>query len=281
MNSQNSENVFYYRATSFKNTDGNFEYVFPTNIILLGSLNDCDVDGIPKLHQLLPPTTFTLPPILHEDEYWSELTGGTTPSGPYISVSGIDWGIGSNNTSIHRETGLFTNISCMDSDTMIKTCVNAERLCEIGVEFDETIAGNTNTPGTIVDGFISSDDEIGDSDSRAMFATLNYHGLATHEDVYGLKKYNLTYLFPDGFDGSINTIINITTLENNKDIKSDDYLKFRTGNQGGDRLFYQVNGNQYSFPRYENSFYFYFGLKPGSTAIDKFNSQYYVPCGDN
>jgi hypothetical protein len=61
-----------------------------------------------------------------------------------------------------------------------------------------------------------------------------------------------------------------------KDTKNIDYIKFRSGD--GTRRFYYVDGNKASFQRYENSFYFYFGLKPGSTAIDKFNSQYYVPC---
>ena len=31
-------------------------------------------------------------------------------------------------------------------------------------------------------------------------------------------------------------------------------------------------------PRYENSYYFYFGLKVGKTALDKFNSQFFATC---
>jgi hypothetical protein len=33
-------------------------------------------------------------------------------------------------------------------------------------------------------------------------------------------------------------------------------------------------------PLYNNSFYFYFGIKKGSTAIDKFNEMFYAPCND-
>ena len=266
-----SEN-YYYKSTSFLNNDGMYEYLFATDVILLGSLNDCDVDGIPKLHQLLPPTTFTLPPITHETDNRTEEFGEAWVQ-DYTSISGIDWGLDGSGTN--KKYGLFANIDCMDSDTIIKTCVNAERICELGVELDETVSGTSTRPPLISDGYISTPDEIGDGDARAMFASLNYNNLQTYTDSNGMVKYNLTYLFPDGFDGSMNTIIS-NVVSGGKDTKNIDYIKFRSGD--GTRRFYYVNANKASFQRYENSFYFYFGLKPGSTAIDKFNSQYYVPC---
>ena len=249
-----------------------YEYLFATDVILLGSLNDCDVDGIPKLHQLLPPTTFTLPPITHETDNRTEEFGEAWIQ-DYTSISGIDWGLDGSDTK--KKYGLFTNIDCMDSDTIIKTCVNAERICELGVELDETVSGTSTRPPLTSDGYISTPDEIGDGDARAMFASLNYNNLQTYTDSNGMVKYNLTYLFPDGFDGSMNTIIS-NVVSGGKDTKNIDDIKFRIGD--GTRRFYYVDGNKASFQRYENSFYFYFGLKPGSTAIDKFNSQYYVPC---
>ena len=33
-------------------------------------------------------------------------------------------------------------------------------------------------------------------------------------------------------------------------------------------------------PVYENSFYFYFGLKDGSTAIDRLYNEYFSECSD-
>lgn len=54
--------------------------------------------------------------------------------------------------------------------------------------------------------------------------------------------------------------------------KSRDYYIFRMGNKP---YYYDKN---FSFPRYENSFYFYFGLKAGKTAIEKFNSKYFAEC---
>ena len=38
------------------------------------------------------------------------------------------------------------------------------------------------------------------------------------------------------------------------------------------------NGFQYTFPLYDNSFYFYFGLNQGSTAIDKFYEMFFSKC---
>lgn len=88
------------------------------------------------------------------------------------------------------------------------------------------------------------------------------------------------------------------------EIQDENYLKFRFGNyvkkNGNYYYYYDYNGkitnlfltstNNGSFvtikakdkqPRYENSFYFYFGLKIGKTAIDKFYSKYYADCGAN
>ena len=39
--------------------------------------------------------------------------------------------------------------------------------------------------------------------------------------------------------------------------------------------------NAYYMPLYNNSYYFYFGIKKGSTAIDKFNEMFYATCFKN
>ena len=38
---------------------------------------------------------------------------------------------------------------------------------------------------------------------------------------------------------------------------------------------------KFGFPVYENSFYFYFGLKDGNTAIDRLYGEYFSECTDN
>lgn len=61
------------------------------------------------------------------------------------------------------------------------------------------------------------------------------------------------------------------------DQPDESYYRFRMGKGN---VFYLTDKETKSFPRYHNSFYFYFGLKPGATAIDKFNQQYMVKCDE-
>lgn len=97
------------------------------------------------------------------------------------------------------------------------------------------------------------------------------------------------------------------TGNHNLEISSDAYLNFRYGDyikRNGKKIYYYegnesvgnatyinplspmlvtlipING-QNRIPRYENSFYFYFGLNEGKTAIDKFNTEFYSDCVKN
>jgi len=267
-----SSDNFIYKSNFTNN--GKLLYYHPTDIILLGGLSENDNDGIPKLHQLLPPTSFKMV----DDVVEEEISGDTITK----LSSGIDW----SNDNSEISGGLFTSIGCLNSITLIKSCVNAERLCEIGVDYDENYDFTDYNGTTIitknVDGFISLD-ELSEGDSRGMFATLNRNGLKTVNNQYGLKKYDFKYVYPTGFDGKLSVnltydnSVNIVGDSNylSTDAKSIEYNKFRFGNDTGGSYSYDTS---YKLPRYENSFYFYFGLKQGSTALDLFNTQYYAPC---
>ena len=252
------------------------------------SLNDCDIDGIPQLHQLLPSTSFKIP----DDSFEGDDSIENVSEGSSViikSMSGVDWG----NHTYNRENGLFVAIGCLSSDTTIKTCVNASRLCEIGVDFDEKFTGTTNNGIDIekyIDGLISTD-EISDGDVRSMFSTLNINNLkgGTQYSSMGDNswKYNFTYNYPDGFDGKLrvenaNFINGSSTPQNTSfDVRNDYYYKFRFGvNEVTNSSILTKTYGSYSLPIYDNSFYFYFGLIPGKTAIDLFNSQYFVPCSE-
>ena len=123
-------------------------------------------------------------------------------------------------------------------------------------------------------------DELYNINERSMFATLNGNRLHTRlNKKNGLKEYDLKFLYTDNFDGLMKNLMRKTgscnyvsnyPLEN----FSRDYYLFRMGN----KPFYYDSGN--SLPRYENSFYFYFGIKAGKTAIEKFNSQFFATCED-
>lgn len=215
-------------------------------------------------------------------DIWTAPSGSSSQTVP--EISGIDWGNKADNydNKIHFENGLFVGVNCVDSDTYTKSCVNVYRLCELGVDFDEKqqYSDGLITGSIDVDGFIGVD-EISDGDARAMFATLNVNDLKV-KNVNGEIKYDFNYLYPDGFDGKLRS--SMTSV--NADTISYDYLKFRFGSRYNDYdlknmyYTYEDNNNRFSFPKYENSFYFYFGLKPGKTSLDLFNSQYFVQCSE-
>ena len=152
----------------------------------------------------------------------------TTGSGYEVpEISGIDWGNKADNpdNQIHFENGLFVGVSCVDSDTYTKSCVNVSRLCELGVDFDERqeYGSGVLTVTKEVDGFITLD-EISDGDARAIFATLNINDLSTKVENSQVK-YNFKYTYPEGFDGRLASLTG--------DTMSQDYMKFRFGDRYG------------------------------------------------
>lgn len=56
------------------------------------------------------------------------------------------------------------------------------------------------------------------------------------------------------------------------------YEELRKTNQKHQRRFLNTDGNKMYLPQYENSYYFYFGLKNGATALDEFNKQFFSEC---
>lgn len=301
------QNVYYYRPIDGKNR------LFATDIVLLGSLNDCDIDGLPQAFRYLEPTTYNMPPdkLLTEsgDDPDFNDDGSVIDKGEYSEMSGVDWGFpGSdlcpekkdNPGAANEPSGIFLGIYCNKSKTYVKSCVNLERVCELGVGLDErqeiinrqeaaskggNWADNEDSFPTIVltpDGYISKD-ELQDTDVRGMLATMNINGLRTVKDERtGLLKYDLRYTYPNNFDGKLKTVMErylsgCSCLEQNASLEnfSDDYYRYRFGNHG---YGYYVISDGYRFPLYENSYYFYFGIKDGNTALDKFNTQFFSVC---
>ena len=411
-------------------TDGNDYYnyarLFSTDIILLGSLSDYDIDDIPKVGFDIPSTTSNIPPM---GTYKKDLT--TTGSSilnqsprydssdmeeTQVSVNGMNWGNFwdeyNNEDKTHHKynrkdfsgykyeygSGLFFGLSLKDNSITfpgfsafafdwtlsllfmlgafpkeyrkdvvpvsdIKTCVNAERICELGVTLDTNVKVYINDKQYYtmpMDGLITKN-EIINVDSRSLFATLNsckLNGIVENEFT-GYKKYNLPYLYPTNFDGRLETIAraytNVESGKSTKDYRNKDYLDFRFGSneqsfissnksvnyvynnsntnghsyggrrtsnadedsatpiqnaytvhdgyvevtkqiiprtrhfygyRNGDNVWPYIDnisnmppsGYPYAFPMYENSFYFYFGLNQGSTAIDKFYENFYSSC---
>lgn len=113
------------------------------------------------------------------------------------------------------------------------------------------------------DGLIT-DKEIVSNDIRAMFATMNDYNesnrrlsVERNKDT-SMMEYQFLYSYGKEFDG-------INWGERASANRS--YVEFRGG------------GDNIDVTRRKNSFYFYFGLNEGKTAIEKFNSQFYAECG--
>lgn len=344
------EHVYYYRPIDY-NTIYNTDVVtlYATDIVLLGSLSNCDIHGIPQFFKALSSTTYNMPPDLlvedfvydnnidqdgdiDEEEGVETVNESDSYQSRMTEITGSDWGnLGvdqsggtqKKSSNLYDNGGLFYGITCFDSYTKPKSCINLARICEFGVSLDESQdileineANQVNTEdeiydlyGTLIpDGYVSYD-EIYDMDYRSMFATLNSNWLKTKvNDNTGLIEYDFNRLYVENFDGLLRNIMKgqvtqkPTELTNNKanysgnynlEKNSEDYIKFRFGNypKQDDSImyFYDFNKNigglknyrintKRRFPRYENSFYFYFGLNEGKTAIDKFRTNYFAEC---
>lgn len=276
-----------YRDT----TEETVSYVrlYSTDIILLGSLNECDLDNLPRPFINLPSSTANIPYIatLRDDATDSEIEqDGTSNDSGTIEVTGMDW-LGDN-----VNNGLFMDLTCVKVKTKPKTCINLARMSELGVTLDARYFDAISNNGVLkydnerpADGLITRY-ELVDNETRAMFASLNHNGL--QEKKYnpntGYNTYKLIYNYPTDFDGHMNKYspsytskLKVVTYDN-QDISYVDY-KFGTIDKNDVRHFYNPNTGQ--MPLFNNSFYFYFGLNEGNTAIDKFNNLFYSECFKN
>ena len=313
------QTVYYYKPIEYvpaaKGKQGTVITLFATDIVLLGSLNECDLDGTPQFFKFLEGTTFNKPTdILFTDNVLTQTEDGTYDREAIVEATGADWGNYSESEQCgsdddKQDGGLFYGIGCAHIEMMAKSCVNLQRICELGVNIDQTkiiedlVTGidDDDKNRLVADGFISKDELYGD-DARSMFATMNGNELRTiKDDSNGLYRYDFHYLYPENFDGSLQEIMQERQTRCGKsyrynymlELYNEDYYKFRLGKSK--RPTYYTYGNVVdkdaetsmewtegttlgTFPRYNNSFYFYFGLHPGKTAIDKFNSQFYAPC---
>lgn len=291
--------VYYYKPLEYNDSLGEVVLLFATDIVLLGSLNDCDLNGVPQFFKSLDISTYQLPEdiLLTDYTYTPEYEDdGETIKDVGVEsmteMAGCDWGNTGGDQCGEPDGGLFYGVGCTKIQLMPKSCINLSRLCEFGVSMDDSkfihesgVDPDTedDTEGSenilISDGFVSYD-ELYDLDGRSMFATLNGNKLRTKLNDSGMYEYDLRYLYPENFDGSLyksmsdqQSSCSKTARYNYKlEAYSEDYYRFRMG----DSPFYY--DDDYKFPRYENSFYFYFGLTAGETAIEQFNSQFFASC---
>jgi hypothetical protein len=289
--------IYYYapgmpKSPNYVNEPYSVDYVrlYSTDIILLGSLNSCDLDGLPRPFLNLPSTTANVPYIKTVTQGDAEndatiLDGAVAQSG-LVEVTGMDWMHNGSKESPKYGRGLLFDLSCSAIGSKPKTCVNIERMSELGVTLDmfyqDYAASNGNLTRTNMkaDGMITRY-ELVDNDTRAMFASLNHNGLTqkTFNKNTGYDSYKLHYIYPVDFDGRMSRYSSSYTKSEQfitYDYRDSNYLRFKFG----DKKHYYFT-SPYQFPLFNNSFYFYFGLHEGSTAIDKFNELFFSTCYQN
>lgn len=321
--------------------------MFATDIVLLGSVTDCNSFGIPTADGY-PSSTFSMPPptgqLLSDSQemgiYFNSDSSYYVDKSHYfirqnkrdanqsqedyerlqIEMSGIDWGYnpfkvgGSDNTALihNQEGGHFLEIGCVAADVTPKSCLNLQRVCELGSEMSQShyYTNSNGGSGTFfpTKGIVSTREVIGE-DMRAKFASLNSNRLRTTKDnSTGYPMYKLVGYTPVAFNGAFNGwFMNWDKKETRDFIKeiadgrSRSYIAFRfadninpTSNIGYEKvsdkdsggirdkcLWKQPSTNEYTIPVYENSFYFYFGLRDGNTAIDRLYTEYFSECTAN
>jgi len=376
--------VYYFKPCEW-DTQKRRVNLFATDLVLLGSLNDCDSRGVPQAFKYLSSSSFKMPTNLaltnmEESGYLYGSSDGTMCSGQHLYVTsggttgvtlaqntfasqqkffsgsedaftyseadeyvpmteaaGIAWNYtgpdqGKENyeDNFYQPGGHFLGMSCIKAETNLKSCINLERICEMGTTMSQRHEiVNGYTPGTssksprvsykyiVPTGLIGKDDVIG-SDFRAMFATMNQNKLLarTYDTKTGYLVYNFDYSMPYGFSGQFNeyvknpeynkklvegidfyvedTLSGVTPdKEEAKDLKNNtyrrtleekngDYYMFRMGLKDLKRASqitkYLGSQNGFILPQYQNSFYFYFGLKSGATALDELNKQFFSVC---
>lgn len=284
---------------------GNLE---PNNIYGIPQFYNC----LPSTSANIPPIASVEENITDEDDNDSDSPISVGEDSGLTVTTGMDWGHDYNDQTPKYQRGLFMDLSCTYANTKPKSCINVERLSEFGVNLDmsydmEYHSGNSIKSGKIeADGFVSKY-ELDDTENRAMFATLNHIGFVPQPYQDSIKSYTtqvedantnylvnkFKYIYPTDFDGRLQVPMDLYKKgfeQVEMDKKDDSYLTFRFGaeaecdtdpslkNECRIRHFYHYDGSKYSMPLYNNSYYFYFGVKKGSTAIDKFNKMFNASC---
>lgn len=292
INSKNKK-VYYYNPS--EKTNQGYVKLFATDIVLLSPLYDCNGIGLPPIMHLYEQTTYKLPyPILFSETNLEYRDGSLIHHGTEIEHAGASYTVDNNQLCNKSDSGLFYDLTCLRGYLEPKSCVNLKRICELDVALDEVrFVPNINKLNSnpndsfdrlMIDGYISND-EITSHTGRSIFAMLNNNSLRTrYNKKTGLYEYDIDYMYIDNFDGSLyermkssqgrkcgNTSKNNYILER----RNEDYVRFIYGDTPES---YQ---REFSFPKTRNSFYFYFGLKEGKTALNKYNKYFRQECNSN
>ena len=228
------ENELYYAPITREGDNK----LFATDIVSLGSVFECDWEGVPQFYNYLDDTTFNIPPLLPELIINSDGTFGDPEVSGMLSGEPL-------------KPGLIGDLSCFRFNTNENSCNNLKRLCELGVGLDERRIDSTVTPEVVypTDNLITNIDVESDV-IRGIFARLNTPGTTTVNEIFFDKL-----VYPD--------------------YQNTPYSNFRVngGIVSTNTSFYSKN-----IWVFDNSFYFYFGLNKGASALSKMKRKYFTEC---
>ncbi len=241
------DDVLYYAASMH---DVKYK-LFATDIVLLGSTETCDWQGMPSIYRLLQTTTYKLPPLTAEFENPDDKTS-------VESTGMVEQG--------DELLGLFFDINCLGIVMDYRQCLNVRHICEYGVTTDDAIEVNGVTVKP--NGWLNH--TTMDDDTGIYFRNVFYD---LNKDLTYLKPSAPKYKFPLVPHNTNFNIINQngkygkpTYNFNSSTDNGVEYAKFR--GYGGENIFTQP----------KHSYFFYFGLMPGATAIEKLNQRYFGIC---
>lgn len=213
--------------------------LFATDIIDLGAVFECDWQGKPKIQDQLIPTSYLTPELLNE---YDDVTGE-------IVTSGYD------SASIGKKYSLFFEINCLGIFTDDRHCQNIKRACEIGMGLNEDRTDEQTVLGCVPTGGGSGDVWSPNSGQEPVLDNCDVDNLFIR-DVF--TDLNNPFV---GID-----LTNTNTVNKHALFGSSAYNSFRA-----------YSANEVSQPR-GGSYYFYFGLNPGKTALDLMNNKYFEEC---
>ena len=230
---------FYYAATKH---DVAFK-LFATDVICLGSVFDCDWQGIPKIQSLLIPSSYKLPPDIQEkaDDNVTIETAGQC---------GLEGRLG----------GLFFEVDCAGVHSNSTQVLNIRHICEMGVDLDELDYDPNNNP-------IPPDGIIGKKD-------IDENGGKWFRDViFDINKDLPNSVTTFNYGANFTTNFNLGDdpmydFAGNPSYNGPDYIRFRG--------YPSTAASSYGQPK--NSYFFYFGTLPGKTGLDKLNQRFFTRC---
>lgn len=179
-------------------------------------------------------------------KFYQYLTDSTFEIPPLVSD------LDENDPSIVLTTGfkLFGDISCFGFATNSRNCNNLKRVCELSVGLDE-FRGTSS----LADNLINNKD-VEDPFVRGIFSKLNSTLLPTLDEIYIDSPTVVPAIFNFNYEDNY-------------------YTEFRV--KDGIK---SVNSPFWNKPIwvYDNSYYFYFGLNKGNTALSKLKRKYFTEC---